>query len=35
MRWPMLAFAVAAVVLGLFPGVLTGWLGRLAGGLFL
>lgn len=35
MRWPMLAFAVAAVVLGLFPSVLTGWLGRLAGGLFL
>ena len=34
MRWPMLAFAVAAVVLGLFPSVLTGWLGRLAGGLF-
>lgn len=35
MRWPMLVFAAAAVVLGLFPGVLTGWLGQLAGGLFL
>lgn len=34
MRWPMLAFAAAAVVLGLFPGVVTGWLGRLAAGLF-
>lgn len=34
MRWPMLAFAAAAVVLGLFPGVLTSWLGQLAGGLF-
>ena len=35
MRWPMLVFAAAAVVLGLFPGVFTGWLGQLAGGLFL
>ena len=34
MRWPMLVFAAAAVVLGLFPGVVTGWLGRLAAGLF-
>lgn len=34
MRWPMLVFAAAAVVLGLIPGVLTGWLGTIAGGLF-
>lgn len=34
MRWPMLAFAAAAVVLGLLPGLVTGWLGQLAGGLF-
>lgn len=34
MRWPMLVFAGAAVVLGLIPGVLTGWLGTIAGGLF-
>ena len=34
MRWPMAVFAAAAVVLGLVPGVVTGWLGALAGGLF-
>ena len=34
MRWPMLVFAAAAVVLGLFPGALTDWLGTIAGGLF-
>ena len=34
MRWPLLAFAAAAVALGLFPGALTGWFGQLAGGLF-
>ena len=35
MRWPLVAFAAAAVVLGLVPGAVTGWLGELAGGLFL
>ena len=34
MRWPLVAFAAAAVVLGLVPGAVTGWLGELAGGLF-
>ena len=34
MRCPLVAFAAAAVVLGLVPGAVTGWLGELAGGLF-
>ena len=34
MTWPMIAFAAAVVVLGLLPGGLMDWLGRLAARLF-
>ena len=34
MTWPMIAFAAAVVVLGLAPGGLMDWLGRLAARLF-